>query len=338
LYRVISVLTIERETASSSIRTARVYDLTTLKPTAELSEIVDHVDVRLPSSVTAIAVCAKRHARFVVATASTLVVCVVERTSSKLTTIRARHSLCFCAEKSRSKRAMRVRELYSVASASLYPIRHVALCSPLLAYAAGPDFALLSVALSCDVDDPHTTLTMKLTNSGFVASPPPSSSSSSSSQPLAATDQQPLLSQIVRFDADGLPTDCIDTARLRLGRTFDKLLALAQPTSSATATSSSSADESSSSSSSSDAARVVGTILGPVDCLVHQCTLSNDDVYDDDVDDDEIHNDGAGTTRSKLSLICTPHLMIYRQFDVASIDAERQDAVVNSIQVRCFCV
>lgn len=235
-----------------------------------------------------------------------------------------------------------MRELFTVASASLYPIRYVALCSPLLAYAAGADFAMLSVALSCDVDDPHTTLTMKLTNSGFVSSSTSSSTSSSSTSTS-------LLSQIVRFDSDGLPTDCIDSARLRLGRTFDKLLTLAQSSPSTLTSTTGATNSTGADASSNDARRVVGTILGPVDCLVHQCTLSNDD-DNDDVDDDDIVVDSENnsnnnnnkldnnqsTPKKQLSLICTPHLMIYRQFDLnsnTSLTDSHDVAVVNSIQV-----
>ena len=70
-----SVLAVECETRGSSIRTARVY----ARWDAEPGLAVEHVDVRLPASVTAVAACEKRHARFLVATASQLAVFSVVR-------------------------------------------------------------------------------------------------------------------------------------------------------------------------------------------------------------------------------------------------------------------
>ena len=177
-------LTRERETETSSIRIARVYGHWT---TAASSSSC--VDLRTPSSITALAACAQRESRFAVATANDVYLyeCVLDARTDALQLVR----------------------LVAVANAIVQPVTQLALCTPLLAYGSGDDVFMLRIALRRD--EPRT--------SGAAAS---DASAESALRDDALQVTETPLSQVCAFDQTGMPTACVPAAAsIQLGRSFE---------------------------------------------------------------------------------------------------------------------
>jgi hypothetical protein len=149
----------------------------------------DAIDLRTPSSITALAVCAHLPARFAAATANDVFI--------------------YSCEAPLDGGPVRLVRLAAIANAIVQPVVQLALSSPLLAYSSGDDFFLLRIELRRDVA--------------------PISAEDAAAAAAAALRRDALdvvdtpLSQTCVFESSsGAPTDCVQAAaHIQLGRLFD---------------------------------------------------------------------------------------------------------------------